>query len=149
MQVSSAVAELLCPGCGWSGEEEDLIEGGEEEVEVQQRGYYSIGQPMKAFVYHRLECPHCKKKLGLVQKLHGMELARITIASESARDVVCSECGWKGKDVELIDVDSELQPEDALFRYVYRDEGLGNRKHLCPSCGNVVERGTIIFGLER
>ena len=143
------MADILCPECGWSGEEKDLVEGGEEPMEVQQRGYYSIGQTMKAFVYHRLECPRCKKKLGLVQKLQGMELARVTIISDSVRDVACSQCGWTGKDVELIDVDHELGPEDAMFRFTYREEGLGNRKHLCPRCGNVVERGTIIFGLER
>ncbi len=143
------MAELICPDCSWRGDEGDLIEGQEELPEVQQRGYYSIGQPMRTFTYDRLNCPRCKKKLGMVQKLQGMEISRVTIATEGIRDVACSECGWSGKDVELLDVDYEIEPRDAIYRFTYRDEGLGSRKHVCPRCGNVVERGTIIYGLER
>ncbi|MDD1769645.1 MAG: hypothetical protein LUO79_01030 [Methanomassiliicoccales archaeon] len=140
-----AVSSLKCEACGWEGGGNDLVEKEEAVPEVMQQGYYSIGQPMKTSVYHRLECPKCGMKLGEVALSNGVETGRIDISSSEANDVACPNCGWKGKDVQLTRFSGELDASDALYRFTYR-EGIGQVKFLCPKCRALVDKKVELYG---
>jgi len=78
-------------------------------------------------------------KLGEAEYFGGVETDRVDVSSSRAKDVACPKCGWYGKDVQLIRYIGETDPSDSLYRYLYREEGVGQIKFLCPKCREPLE----------